>query len=628
MTVLPDETSLEQPRRRIAKARWAILRNALLHRADGHENSIHRFEGYNLVQRRPVNSLEVSRIELSLSEYRWNFSLSLDENLNQITIVILALSACFPKGKCIRVISEYRSSVCWLISLQKRCQPSVGVWTVKEEEMKGQKWNDGDSLSSANDTITSTLTTTTTLLVRETSTSTKYRTLLYDLVDSNNDNSSNNENHYYVNKNKTTKDSDSLVIQDGYPPPFLRFIWTREPKEKRLSLDDLVSHRSNKGVDNTGNICVWDSERTLAFLLYNYFDDFFTLTNTRVIGNDNYDNKHTIVSSCHDDDDNDDDSNDDDDGCGPEYEHNDIGIGISPDEDSEIRIMELGSGMCGMAAVALGFRVEILLRQRQQQQQQQQYNRTDNECGDNNTTTKNHENKNKRMPVHIVLTDGNPDGVTNNTINQYMTRLSSQIWQKQEIGNVHSCYQGLNINCEFLLWTTDCGNDIDGDDSDQRGKEQRRRQHRYQDVILVSDCVHFQIFHAALAITTFQCLRVGGTAIFCQPTRGPSLDNFVSLLTKAMDQPERKSSLSSPLSQSNNNLRKNNSPLLRCSWLIHPIVEQKHKEACSKHNNAYDENLHRPKILVITKLREISEEDRLRFIANQQQYSPTKPTIG
>jgi len=622
--MMPDKTLEQSPRRRrIAKARWAILRNALLHHADEQQqnHSIHRFDGYKLLQGRPVNSLELSRIESSLSEYRWNFSQGLDKNLHKLSLQIVALSACFPKGKCIRVISEYRSSGCWLISLQKRCQPSVGVWTVKEEEVKGEKLNNGDSSSSTNDIITSTLTTTT-LLVRETSTSTKYRTLLYDLVDSNNDNSI-NENHYYVNNNKNTKDGKSLVTQDGYPPPFLRFIWTREPKEKRLSLDDLVSHRSNKGVDNTGNICVWDSEKTLTFLLYNYFDDFFTLTNTGVIGNDNYDNKNTIVSSCHDDD----DSNDDEDGCDPEYEHNDIKIGISPDEDdyhhSEIRIMELGTGMAGMAAVALGFRVEMLL------QQQQQYNRTDDECGDNKTTEENHENKNKRMPVHIVLTDGNPDGVMNNSINQYMTRLSSQIWQKQEIGNIHSCHHSLNINCEFLLWTTNCGNDIDGDDSNQLGKEQRRRQHhRYQDVILVSDCVHFQTFHAALAITTFQCLRVGGTAIFCQPTRGPSLDNFLNLLlSKTRDQPERKSSLSSRLSQSNNSLKKNNSPLLRCSWLTHPIVEQKHQEACSKHNDVYDENLHRPKILVTTKLREISEEDRLRFIAYQQQYSPTKPTI-
>jgi len=75
MTVLPDEASLEQPRRRIAKARWAILRNALLHRADGHENSIHRFEGYNLVQRRPVNSLEPVSRKVNVSELSQNIVL-------------------------------------------------------------------------------------------------------------------------------------------------------------------------------------------------------------------------------------------------------------------------------------------------------------------------------------------------------------------------------------------------------------------------------------------------------------------------------------------------------------------------------------------------------------------------
>ena len=644
MTTEENESMEQESRRRIVKARWAILRNALLNRdGDGSsstiinsssqsseqtkQHSIHRFKGYNLLNGKPVvvDSQLLSPIESSLCKYQWNSYQSLEENINRLEISILALSACFPKGKCIRVIissSEVKvnnNSASWLISLQKRCQPSVRILNINEEKEDAKEQKSDDSLSSTNnDTIkststTTTTTTTTTLLVQETSTSTNYKTLMYDLHSNDDDKTKTNNNN-----NKNCDDPSSLINTqpDGYlPSSCFRFIWTREPKEKRLTLDDLVSHRKNKGVDNTGNICVWDSEKTLAYLLYNHFDDFFTMTTTTgaVICNNNYDNLNTIVCSCHDDNDNDD--YDDNDIGDTEYEYNkDEKVETSLDNDdrhrhSEVRIMELGTGMAGLSAVALGFRIEI---RQQQQQQQQQYSQPDNECGDDDETNKdNHENKKTKKSVQIMLTDGNPDGVKNNTINQYLTRLNSN--------------HNLNIKCDILLWTTDCSsNDGNGDDGDQ-------------DVILVSDCVHFQKFHAALAITTFRCLRVGGTAIFCQPTRGPSLDNFLRLLSTATEQPEQqKISVSSPISQSNNNnnnnnsttkKKKKNSPLMRISWLSHPIIEQKHQEARSKHNDVYDENIHKPKILVITKLRDMIEEDRLRFIAYQQRYSPDKPTV-
>jgi hypothetical protein len=631
-----ENESMEQSRRRIVKARWAILRNALLNRdGDGSssttinlssqsseqtkQHSIHRFKGYNLLNGRPVvDSQLLSPIESSLCIYQWNSYQSLGENINRLEIAILALSACFSKGTCIRVIissSEVKvnnNSASWLTSLQKRCQPSVRILNINEEKEATKEQKAEDSLSSTNnDIITSTsttTTTTTTLLVQETSTSTNYKTLMYDLHSNDADKTNNNNN-------ENCDEPSSLINtqQEGHlPSPCFRFIWTREPKEKRLTLDDLVSHRKNKGVDNTGNICVWDSEKTLAYLLYNHYDDFFTVTTTTgaVICNNNYDNLNTIVCSCHDDNDNDD--HDDDDIGDTEYEYNkDENVDTSLDNDddhrhSEVRIMELGTGMAGLSAVALGFRIEI-----RRQQQQQQYSQPDNEYGDDEETNKdNHENKKTKKSVQIMLTDGNPEGVKNNTINQYLTRLNSN--------------HNLNIKCDILLWTTDCSsNDGNGDDGDQ-------------DVILVSDCVHFQNFHAALTITTFRCLRVGGTAIFCQPTRGPSLDNFLKLLSTATEQPEQqKISVSSPMSQSNNintnnsttRKKKKNSPLMRISWLSHPIIEQKHQEARSKHNAIYDENLHKPKILMITKLRDMIEEDRLRFIAYQQRYSPDKPTV-
>lgn len=44
-------------------------------------------------------------------------------------------------------------------------------------------------------------------------------------------------------------------------------VLTRQRTERRVNLKDLVSHHHHDGVDNTGNICVWDSEKTLAWVL-------------------------------------------------------------------------------------------------------------------------------------------------------------------------------------------------------------------------------------------------------------------------------------------------------------------------------------------------------------------------
>jgi hypothetical protein len=98
---------------------------------------------------------------------------------------------------------------------------------------------------------------------------------------------------------------------------------------------------------------------------------------------------------------------------------------------------------------------------------------------------------------------------------------------------------------------------------------------------------------------------VKGIAIFCQPTRGDSLDNFVQLLNSS----------SSSVTE--------HGSLVSCRWWSHPVLEEKHQESISKYKDIYDESLHRPKILVVTKARDMTEEDRLEFIAQQKARLPS-----
>eukprot|EP00534_Pseudo-nitzschia_fraudulenta_P008364 CAMPEP_0201149666 /NCGR_PEP_ID=MMETSP0851-20130426/10924_1 /ASSEMBLY_ACC=CAM_ASM_000631 /TAXON_ID=183588 /ORGANISM="Pseudo-nitzschia fraudulenta, Strain WWA7" /LENGTH=572 /DNA_ID=CAMNT_0047426107 /DNA_START=21 /DNA_END=1739 /DNA_ORIENTATION=+ len=554
-SLLTTESSERKAR---VKARWGILRSALLHSSNDYneskqQHSIHRFSGYCLLKARPANLFSSSsppesepsirRIEPFLTEYHWDAAQddSSKRNFCQLEIAILALASCFPKGKCIRITRDIDTenennnnsgtipqfSESWLDSIKERCQPFVRLWKVSEgaEERKDK----------------STRMIVATLLIQETSTSTKYQPMLYDLDVT----------------NKTESNGGTSIV-DSHRPRCRDIIWTREPRETRLSLDDLVSHRRNNGVDNTGNICVWDSERTLAYLLYHHFDCFFSLTESCC------DSKNTKQSVF----------------CGRHVDHefnHDLILQRQSNEksdDSGIRILELGTGMAGLSAVALGIRLAMQRRKEKNEAK-------------------------RKKNIRITLTDGNPVGVKNNSINMYLTKLNSLATLRHT--ELYPHYLDLDIECETLMWTTDI---VGGGDSDVE----------QQDLVLVSDCVHFQNFHAALAITTLRCMRVGARAVFCQPRRGPSLDNFFDLLSTARTL------------DANNEIESGS--LVSCAWLSHPIIEGKHEEAISHHSDVYDENLHRPKILVVTKLREMNEEDRLGFIAFQDHYNPIEFTSG
>ena len=425
-----------------AQARWAILRNALLHKAretattatsDGENFSIHRFGGYEFIKRQIVQDTQQLRSNLKLLEVDPDDdSSSLESTVELIFLRLLAL-ACLPSSTrfSLQIIGGFTTEdrVRILASLKERC---ANIFEIKQ-------LNDSFCLD--------------VVQIRGPK-STSYQCCRYAL------------------------DEKCSIV-------------TREPKQTHLSLQDLVSHRTVK-VDNTGNICVWDSEKTLSYFLYN---------------------------------------------------ENTFGSMVDKPENTT-KILELGTGMCGLSALALGLRLA-----------QQQRTACD-------------------QKIQVILTDGHADGVKNNKINQHLTKAYS-----------HGCnyYDRLEITIKELLWDT------------QLSESSKL----VVDICLVSDCTHFQNYHAALAITIARSLRVGGRAIMCQPQRGGSLDNFLELISSLDDR------------------------IFEITKWDNPELENQHLKSAKDFEGTYDEQVHRPSILLLSKLRPLAQED-CTFLEQRQQNRKSK----
>ena len=661
--------------------RWKILRDAILSASnddtntkelppysDKNASSIHRFEGYNLLKPTPLatksplstdnrhprqdgrvvgedededeklakksgvsskamngtNQSVETIMEKLLTRFEFEWDCNEKENddsgtrhlimLDRLEIAVLALAAYFsPKGKCMTVVvtttlsrrnknmdeedqiaanlraidtattptpmSSFNDDLDWFTKLRQRlngeedytnkCLSSATssrpsqhppVFVIKLDEKQEMTTTDVASDDGSGTTTTITTTTTTTqILVQESSNrkSTKYCVQRYDLSLIPSTEESNIPE-------ATTRPSSSPSSSPSSLPSSLS-LCTREPraeKKVKLSLSDLVSHRYNQGVDNTGNICVWDSEKTLSYLLYHHWEDF------------QISNISSVINSSND---------------------NDI-------DGQRFRILELGTGMAGLSGVALGLRLAATSNKLMVSTHPQSLA----------SATAKH-----KKIIDVLLTDGNPTGVKNNMINQYLTSLYASAQQQlhrqnqQVAGNGQSNnlpshsngsqllhpYSCLDVNCQKLLWT------VDLPEHDTVSAISN------YDVLLISDCTHFQNFHAALAVTTLRSLKVGGTAIFCQPSRGKSLENFCRMIE-------------APPKNSPEGNGDDSGPLISTRWFpqCHPILEEKHQEALRMHagTDVYDESLHRPKIWIVTKLREITSDDQQRFISVQE----------
>jgi hypothetical protein len=463
-----------QQREQRAKARWSILRNALLHKAKDEVTasySIHRFPGYQLLKRDELAKNDAISIrilrELQRVEVPVNPSNNFEQVVDQLEATILALdcvAAASSKNQYRIQLFGYnqqnqkeflKSSL--IPALQDRCASQFQLEILDENDSSNENKSNFALLVDHVPTNTS---------------MTRFSCCKYSL--------SNDDSHSHEN---TT----------------VRFLFTREPVFTKLSLLDLVSHRF-QGVDNTGNICVWDSERTLAYIL----------------------NRADTLDSMLPD------------------------LATSPESQN---ILELGTGMAGLSAMALGLRLAAAKEYAQ-------------DCR-----------------ICVTLTDGHADGVKNNRVNQVLTRAYCQSQSQWP--------SSLVVGTRVLLWTTDLQDDTVSDMP-------------LQDVCLVSDCTHFQNFHAALAITIARSLKVGGRAILCQPHRGDSLENFCLLLSSSS------SSSSGP----------SKSPLFSLKWWTHSVLEEQHEKAVEQfgggggdNDSSYEETLHRPRLLILTKRRKLETTD-------------------
>ena len=358
-------------------------------------------------------------------------------------------------------------------------------------------------------------------------------------------------------------------------------------------VEALLSHR-NHGVDNTGNVRVWDAEATLAgFLLSLLFDDEdvrdFEEKNVEGFKNNSclkelrHDLRTILLASKSD----------------SECEGH----------DSECNLLELGAGQAGLAGLALVAASTACY----------------SHCAEHAERIS-AGGSSKMKALHVVLTDGHPKCVGNNDVCVKMIAK----WSHQQ--NIPKNGHLPRVSTQLLLW-----------DSSQKGADACKRMNsliaqnlknqkgneaiHISDPIngisvdsgmyrlcLASDCVHFQEFHDGLFLTIARTLSVGGIALLCQPKRGSSLKNFMNLVDAVNNNNQsRCDNIQSTLHNSGN--RDSKSPLFQMTLMddFHPKVSKVHRALLidsEKSNDAtsYDPNWHRPLLLVLNKIRFFDED--------------------
>lgn len=410
----------------------------------------------------------------------------------------------------------------------------------------------------------------------------------------------------------------------------LQFV-TREAKELpakstiRDRIEGLFSHRIYNGVDNTGNVRVWDAEMTLAgFLLDMAVSKMDEEEDLCHVGDDYVDDRgetieliqlrnqlRSIMLTA----------------CTTLIKDNASRTNSPSAETPEpvCNILELGAGQAGLAGLALM-------------------------VASSNAFVANHgSGLSKMKPCRVIFTDGHPKCIMNNKICVDLTKkmIASKTSERTNVTTTTTNGTAIEVECNVLLWDsspegakacrrmnnlvhpntrllpTPVGNSQDGMAVFEPTEESSKDEGLYH-LCLASDCVHFQEFHDGIFTTIARTLAVGGIALLCQPKRGTSLSNFIKLIGAVnKDIGTEKDTVAAKL------------PLFEITLYedFHPKVSGMHKALmldCSNHvqddsllpsssdsseekfiqswSKSYDPNWHRPLLLVLRKLR-FYEED-------------------
>ena len=241
---------------------------------------------------------------------------------------------------------------------------------------------------------------------------------------------------------------------------------TTSQSSMKSRVEALLSHR-NHGVDNTGNVRVWDAEATLAgfllsLLLSEDLGDFgdSRLETSEITKIMDVRSKIRNALFAHD-----------------ESNHDDI---------ETCYALELGAGQAGLAGLAIA------------------------------SATNSFDNM---KSLQLVLTDGHPKCVENNRV------CSSTLLLKRE--DAVSIDSRLLLWDSSANGAEECQNIVK---QCRKSSWEERSDEGLFHLCLASDCVHFQEFHDGLFVTIARMLTVGGIALLCQPRRGSSLSNFMALV--------------------------------------------------------------------------------------------------
>jgi SAM-dependent methyltransferase len=319
------------------------------------------------------------------------------------------------------------------------------------------------------------------------------------------------------------------------------------------------------------------------------------------------------------------------------YQENDS----SPPLNNRLRIIELGSGMAALPSLSLA---AVAMN-----------NHINTNISSNTNTGTNTSTRTTDVPfMDIVITDGHPKSVENNSICSKLTHdlyysndnkddnnnkekeVEDKECKKQNLSSELCCYC-CSIQTKLLLWKAneegmkECQALLkkkkknNNNNNDHNSDSNSDTEPNYFDVVLVSDCTHFIEFHSGLIATIGRLLRVGGVCILCQPKRGKSLDQFIELIHTMNHSCNRDGDGDVNVHKNDNDTCTHNdiataatatataTPTKRLFELnlyndYNERISNQHKDYLERKDDTYDENIHYPLILILRKLREYNED--------------------